>query len=331
MYLPSLFSFIIYILLSLIIVLSGLYNALIHQNLPFAFLLLVVLVGLITGHFREYQLVLMQRREELKKDRLGRFDLQVVLAVSLATVLTFHLNNELHLGGVVASCLVGLLGPVLWPKQQRAIFCGSFAGMATTVIFTHYAWVLLSGLLAGLLLAFSREIYEGFGGKLGASGLFGTATAALLAQRFIFFADNSQIPTDYFLPLYFILGAVLTYHINKINHTGTILASSVVGLFAGLLLPLLHEPSGAGYAVAAFCGSFVGMTIIHRLTNEAYLFTASVMGSVIFLSSQVNFVGLGGKLGTTAFAAVISWWGLMFLYDMALEPGRHEPKRPPSP
>lgn len=326
MYLGSIFSLFIYGFLSMFLVLSSLYNAIINLQLFYSAVLLITLLGLIVGHYREFQMVIVGEKDKLKHEKFSTFDLWVVLFTVVATLLTFYINNSLQLGGVVASALVGLMGPLLFPKLQRAIFCGSFAGMASTMIFTNVWWVVLAGLFAGLLLALSREIYDGFGGKLGASGFFGTITASLLAGEFIHLAPEATFKSDINIAIYFIIGAVLTYYINKINKTGTVLASSAVGLMGGLILPVVYGTPGGNYAVALFCGSFVGMTLIDRLTAEFYLFISSFMGSIIYFYSQMNFIGLGGKLGTTAFASVVSWWGLMFLYDMALDPPQRQKK-----
>lgn len=328
MYLGSIFSLIIYGVLSMFLVLSSLYNAILNVHLFYAALLLITLIGLIVGHYREYQLVIVDEKVRLKQEKIELFDWMIVLFTLLGTLLTFYINNNLQLGGVVASSMVGLLGPLFFPKLQRAIFCGSFAGMASTMIFTNVWWVGLAGLLSGLLLAFSREIYDGFGGKLGASGFFGTVTASLLAGQFILTNENVIIKSDINIAFYFIIGAVITYYVNKINKTGTVLASSAIGLIGGLILPIIYGGlSGVSYAVALFCGTFVGMTIIDRLTTEFYLFISSFMGTTIYFYSQVNFVGLGGKLGTTAFASVVSWWGLMYLYEMAVDPPQQQGKR----
>lgn len=327
MYLGSIFSLLIYGLLSMFLVLSSLYNSLINVQLFYSAVLMITLIGLVVGHYREYRMVIVGKKAQLKQEKIEFFDIMVIVFTLLGTLLTFYINNSLQLGGVVASSIVGLLGPLLFPKLQRAIFCGSFAGMASTMIFTNVWWVALAGLLSGLLLAFSREIYDGFGGKLGASGFFGTISAALLAGQFILIGEDAVLTSDINIAFYFIIGAVLTYYVNKINKTGTVLASSAIGLIAGLILPVIYGGAGGSYAVAVFCGSFVGMTVIDRLTTEFYLFISSFMGSIIYFYSQVNFVGLGGKLGTTAFASVVSWWGLMFLFEMAVDPPQRQGKR----
>lgn len=327
MYLSSIISLIIYGVLSMFLVLSSLYNALINRQLFYSAILLITLIGLIVGHYREYQMVIVGEKEQLKKEKFGLNDVFIILFTTLATLLTFYINNSLHLGGVVASSLVGLMGPLFIPKYQRAIFCGSFAGMASTLIFTNVWWIGLAGLLSGIILAISREIYDGFGGKLGASGFFGTVSASMLAGQFILFAENTSLNADLNIAVYFIIGAVVTYYVNKINKTGTVMASSAVGVIGGLILPVIYGAPGINYAVSLFCGSFVGMTIIDRLTTEFYLFISSFMGSIIYFYSQISFVGLGGKLGTTAFASVVAWWGLMALYDMAVDPPQMQKKK----
>lgn len=319
MYFYSILSFSLLTLLTFFLVIPSLYNALFFSNPLYALFLVVIFIGLIVGHFHEYQIGIVQQRKELKSKTFVINDLIVVTVTALATALTFFLNNEFQMGGVVASSLVGFTGPLLYPKQQRAIFCGSFAGMASLTVFTHMGWVLFAGLFAGFLLASSREIYDGFGGKLGACGFFGTIAASLLSGNFILLAEEATLTADFNIAFFFIAGAVATYYINKINHTGTVLASSFVGILAGLILPVMYGDPGTNYAVAAFCGSFVGMTVIDRLTSEFYLFLTSFIGAIIYFFSQANFIGLGGKLGTTAFSAIVAWWGLMQLRDMTID------------
>lgn len=318
MFFYSILSFSLLTLLTFSLVIPSLYNALFFSNPFYALSLVVISIGLIVGHYHEFQVGIVQNQRELKQKTFDLNDLTVITVTALATVLTFFLNNEFEMGGVVASSLVGFMGPLLYPKQQRAIFCGSFAGMASITVFTHLGWVLFAGVFAGFLLATSREIYDGIGGKLGACGFFGTIAASLLSGNFILLSEEANLTSDFNIAFFFIAGAVATYYINKINRTGTVLASSFVGILAGLILPVIYGDPGTNYAVAAFCGSFVGMTVIDRLTSEFYLFLTSFIGAIIYFFSQSNFVGLGGKLGTTAFSAVIAWWGLMQLHDMTI-------------
>lgn len=334
MFFYSIVSFILLTLLTFFLVLPSLYNALSFSNPLYSLFLLVIFLGLIVGHYHEFQVSIKAKKESLNAKTFVLNDLNVILFTMLATVLTFYLNNAFEMGGVVASSLVGFMGPLLYPKQQRAIFCGSFAGMASITVFSHMGWVVFAGVFAGFLLASSREIYDGFGGKLGACGFFGTIAASVLSGNFILLAEEATLTTDFNIAFYFIAGAVATYYINKINQTGTILASSFVGILAGLILPVVYPNAGVNYAVAAFCGSFVGMTVIDRLSTEFYLYLTSLMGAIIYFFSQSNFIGLGGKLGTTAFSAIIAWWGLMQLHDMTIQASprirqRRPRKRPP--
>ncbi|MFB0958489.1 MAG: hypothetical protein QMB61_05645, partial [Clostridiaceae bacterium] len=100
MYIPSLISFLIFVVISIFLVLSSLFNALAVGSYLFAAVLLVVLIGLISGHHREYQLILEEDKERLKKASFQLFDLFVILSTLGGTLLTFFLNNHLQLGGV---------------------------------------------------------------------------------------------------------------------------------------------------------------------------------------------------------------------------------------
>jgi hypothetical protein len=56
------------------------------------------------------------------------------------------------------------------------------------------------------------------------------------------------------------------------------------------------------YAVPAYCGSFVGMTSIQLLFSHGELALAVVIAAVIYVLTACTFAGIGGKLGTIAFA-----------------------------
>lgn len=316
MYALTLISILIYAGFGLFLVLSSLFNAWSSHHYLSVVLLALASLGLVLGHFREARLALFEKKEQTKAATLTANDIIIIMVTCLATILTFYVNNNLKLGGTVASALVGLTGPILYPKQQKAIYCGSFAGMAGSIVFENLAWVALAGLLSGLLLAVSKEVYDGFGGKLGAAGLFGTLTTALISGRFIYQAEKTDYTVELLLILYFVIGALLTYWINRYNKTGPVLASAGVGLLVGLLLPQIHPIQGMNYAVSGFCGSFVGMTNQVRLKQEHRLIFPALLGAFIYGASQINFVGLGGKLGTTALAAVVGWSGLIFLFEM---------------
>ncbi|MCM8570427.1 hypothetical protein NE848_13620 [Gramella jeungdoensis] len=105
-----------------------------------------------------------------KKDTIS------VAASVLGALLTYFLNLEFDLGGVLAAGIVGLTGAMLpYINKQSgllkeipvAMYCGSFVGMTTPGIANGYLFILYAGLLTGMLLVLAKNILTGYGGKLG--------------------------------------------------------------------------------------------------------------------------------------------------------------------
>ena len=88
------------------------------------------------------------------------------------------------------------------------------------------------------------------------------------------------------------LGALITYILAHDLGLGAVVAASVVGLIAGLILP----DDGA----AIYCGAFVGMTSNNLLFDHGELALAGVFSGVLFFITRPVFVGVGGRLGTIA-------------------------------
>ena len=65
------------------------------------------------------------------------------------------------------------------------------------------------------------------------------------------------------------------------------MASSAIGLIAGLILPVIYEGTGGSYAVAVFCGSFVGKALKHTVnvlpgSKVSFDLTADALGDWAF-------------------------------------------------
>lgn len=96
----------------------------------------------------------------------------------------------------------------------------------------------------------------------------------------------------------------LHHHLQR----GPVLASAVVSLTAGLLLPALFE-NGATLAAVAACASYVGMSANIRLRSALDISVALLLAAVLFVVAADIFVGVGGKLGTIAAVSVMAVWG----------------------
>lgn len=94
-----------------------------------------------------------------------------------------------------------------------------------------------------------------------------------------------------------ILGGLATFALTQYFGISAVLASSLVGIIAYIVVP--------EYEVPAFCGSFVGMASYSLLPGYRYLFLAGLIAGLVYVIGKYSFKGFGGKLGTTAFIGTV--------------------------
>lgn len=110
----------------------------------------------------------------------------IVMLITPA-VLTFYLNNS-GLKAPLAAGIVGLLLGVISNIDKKLYdiqfpgYCGAFIGMSSTLIDFIYTHIIVASIISGLLFGFSRDIFTGFGGKLGTIAFFGVAVAYYLLR-----------------------------------------------------------------------------------------------------------------------------------------------------
>ncbi|WP_276301736.1 hypothetical protein [Halorussus lipolyticus] len=89
-----------------------------------------------------------------------------------------------------------------------------------------------------------------------------------------------------------VAAAIVTYLLSVHAGLGPVMSSALVGLVAGVLADDI--------AVAAYCGSFVGMASPTLFPSVGYLAVAGLVSGVAFVAAERAFSGFGGKLGTLA-------------------------------
>ena len=107
-----------------------------------------------------------------------------------------------------------------------------------------------------------------------------------------------------------VLAGTATYYLNHISKRGPVLASSLVALSAGVLLPAFFPQNGYTLALAATCVSYAAMAAKSRIGNLQEMFVCSVLVAVLFSLSTNSLVGVGGRLGTIAAITVVIVWGI---------------------
>ncbi|WP_179354533.1 hypothetical protein [Winogradskyella vidalii] len=103
------------------------------------------------------------------------------------------------------------------------------------------------------------------------------------------------------------IGAVLCYLLNINAGLGSVLSMGIVGALASFT-PQLNKKSNYLKQIPAciYCGAFVGMSSIETSPSIGFVIAAGTLAGLFFMISKNLFLGVGGKLGTMAFAGVIT-------------------------
>ena len=241
-----------------------------------------------------------------------------VVWVSAGTLTAYFVSIYLGLGAIVAAALVGLVGAALVKDHAVEIYCGAFVGMVSPDVLHDFGHIVLAGVISGTLYFIARDVFEGYGGKLGAIAfsswiIVSTSSRCELIDVLLEFRHFGIS-----IMLFSLASAVLTYVLSIRLKNGPVVASCLVSLLGGLLLPAFGAENAAVLAAVVMAASFVGMSSREKLRSEkAVLFSALIMG-IMFIYSANHFGGAGGKLGTLAFGSVVSSRGLVSLGKMII-------------
>lgn len=98
-------------------------------------------------------------------------------------------------------------------------------------------------------------------------------------------------------------GAIIAFTLKVELQLGPVVGASLTALIASLVVP--------SYGVPIYCGAFIGMTSARLFIGYTDLCFAASIAGLIFILTQRSYLGLGGKLGTIAFAGTfITGFGL---------------------
>ncbi len=255
-----------------------------------------------------------QKLSKAKADALfSTKNLLNFVAVVAGVFVTHYLNHTIGLGAVVAAGLVQILAALLLPQYGVPIATGSFAGMASATLLCDPGHVGFASVVAGVVYVLTMDVYGGFGGKLGTIGVTGCILTGLcMAGDF----SHPSVPgwnVGGIMVVVSIAAAVVTYCINHYLKQGAVMASGIVGLVAGLVLPVLVPEIGGTLAVVAICASFVGMSSAKHFPNAAPMVFAGLFIALVFIYSAPFLGGAGGKLGAMAFGSGLAVRGFMDL------------------
>ncbi len=236
-------------------------------------------------------------------------------SVFVGAMLTFIISVGLGQGAVLASGLVGIFGAVFIKPYAAPLYCGAFVGMSSGAVF-GYGSLALAGAIAGVVFVLSKHVFNGFGGKLGTIAYSGGVfSAAILGIPLV---SDPVVGWDvgWLLVIYCIIGATLTFILSVWFGQGPVMGSGMVTLAAGVLLPPIYGAELGGFlAVGVTCATYAGMSGTNRFEYARWMVVAGVLCALILMYTQPYMNGAGGKLGTTAFGAVIGIRGLVMIVD----------------
>ncbi|PXW87335.1 hypothetical protein DES38_11622 [Streptohalobacillus salinus] len=284
------------------------------QLIPLSLLFILVILSMtLTLHGQAFRFFNDRFKTPFKHKKA---DLQTLIIILIAGVITFSLNHPFGFGGFMASGTVGLIGTLMFTKHCVAIYTGSFVGMTHLHFLPDLYCVSLALIITGLLFIWGQSAYQGFGGKLGTLSLLGTLLSGLVMGHFPFSSPFPGLGTGLMIILFSLIGCSITLFIRATFNQNPVFASSVVTLLITFSVYLESGSFSHIYIAAAMCGSFVGMTQRHHLPHVLLYLLASLFAGTLLIFSTPFLENAGGKLGTLAFGSVLSVKGFTDLYHL---------------
>lgn len=117
---------------------------------------------------------------------MSKENIKILIVTTLASSITWYMNNSMGFGPLIANGIVGLIAAFLFnPKFAVACYTASFVGMSAISVLPSIMLSGLGGLLVGIIGISSSEIYSGMGGKGGTTAAFSTGLVRIIGQFFI--------------------------------------------------------------------------------------------------------------------------------------------------
>lgn len=106
-----------------------------------------------------------------------------------------------------------------------------------------------------------------------------------------------------------IAAGMATYIVSNILKRGPVIASAIITLVSGIILPYFFPVVGNVLAIAAACSSYAGMISVENALNLLEMSIISLMTGILFIASSNAYIGIGGRLGTIAAISCFAWLG----------------------
>jgi intracellular septation protein A len=115
--------------------------------------------------------------------------ISIIIWAPAGAIFCYLLNSYTDFGSILSAGIVGTIAsfiPLLNKKSTylkqlpTVIYCGVFVGMSSETITPSIGLVVAAGVLAGVFLSFSKNLFIGIGGKLGTMAFIGVLIVYLI-------------------------------------------------------------------------------------------------------------------------------------------------------
>lgn len=106
-----------------------------------------------------------------------------------------------------------------------------------------------------------------------------------------------------------VVAGIATFIVSNILKRGPVIASAVITLVSGLMIPYFFPSMSSVLATAAACSSYAGMISLENALNLLEMSVISLMTGILFIAAQSAYPGVGGRLGTIAAISCFAWLG----------------------
>lgn len=299
---------------AIVLVFLGVLGALlVAGSTPLGLLLAAITLGAVRGiQFEGYAAIRVHDIEAVDPERMAG----IGAALLFGTLATLALVIEGGLNPVVAASITGIAVALAAPTVAVPAYCGAFVGMTSPLVFPNYWYGFGAAAVATVVYIVALPVFHGVGGKLGTTAFVGT-TVTIVVTGGDFLAE--PLPDGRAIGLILaisVVAAVVTFSLHTRLPLGAVLASALVGVVGGLVLPLAFGDTGATLAAAAFGASFAGMAIPSRIPNEWWMALVGLAVGLTFVYTMPYLGGSGGKLGTIAFISCLAVYGTMGTFHL---------------
>lgn len=106
-----------------------------------------------------------------------------------------------------------------------------------------------------------------------------------------------------------VAAGMATYIVSNILKRGAVIASAIITLVSGIMLPHFFPLMANTLVTAAACSSYAGMISVENALNLWEMAIISLMTGILFIAASSAYIGIGGRLGTIAAISCFAWLG----------------------